>query len=223
MKKIIYLLIISFVVINLHAQEDELYPLSFGPILSGKLGISGVDTPLGRKNGLAVSSLPDFGLIAYLPTNLNANLGALITAEYSSYSFLMNDVDREIDYQHNLHYVTFSASFYFDKFWLGFGAGLPMSADYEGIEIDSDMLAFMADVRIGFMYPIYYDEDARLNLFIEGAYMLTGIYDDFPSNDPMENVIPAKSQDPISPMFNPRAASVRIGFNYMFHFWNNAE
>lgn len=223
MKKIIILIAFFSIIFNAAAQDEDLYPLSIGPLLSGKFGINGVDTPLGRQNGLAVSPLPDFGITAYLPTSNYANLGALISIEYASYSFMLNDFDRNIKYQHNLQYVTFSAAFYFDKFWLGFGAGLPLGANYEGIEISSNILTIITDVRIGFMYPIYYDEDARLNLFIEGAYMLTGIYKDYPKNDPLAAVIPPFKSDPITDVFNPRAASIRIGFNYMFHFWSDGN
>lgn len=221
MKKIILFIALFLIFFEAKSQDEELYPLSIGPLLSGKMGINGVDTPLGRQNGLAISQLPDFGITAYFPASTYADLGALISIEYASYSFMLNDFDRDIKYQHNLQYVTFSASFYFDKFWLGFGAGLPVGANYEGIEISTDIIDMMADVRIGFMYPIYYDEDARLNLFVEGAYMLTGIFDDYPKNDPLAEVIPPFESDPITDVFNPRAASFRIGFNYLFHFWTN--
>jgi hypothetical protein len=224
MKKIIIFILFTAVSLQFaKAQDEELYPLSIGPLLSGKLGISGVDTPLGRKNGLAVSPLPDMGITAYLPTNTYANLGALLSLEVSSYSFIMQDVDKETDYQHNLQYVTFSISFYFDKFWLGFGTGLNVGANYEGVEIDTDIINTMYDVRIGFMYPIYYDKDARLNVFIEGSYMLKGIYDDFVDKDPLKDIIPEKQDERITNIHNPRVAAVRIGFNYMFQFWNKAE
>ena len=219
MKKIIYLFLVAIVfVMNAKAQDDDLYPLSFGPMLSGKMALNGVDTPMGRKNGLAISSLPDFGIAAYIPATYVGNIGALFNLEYSSYSFLMKDADREIDYQHNLHYITLSSSFYFNDLWFGFGAGMPLSADYEGIEIDSDIFNMTIDFRIGYMYPIYQDEDARLNLFAEASYMLTGIYDEYPENDPMKDIIPEHDIDPVTSVHNPRIASFRIGFNYLFNF-----
>jgi hypothetical protein len=53
-------------------------------------------------------------------------------------------------------------------------------------------------------------------MFIRAGYMLSGIYEDFGEQDPLLEEIPAQGHEVITNEFNPRAASVAIGFSYLF-------
>jgi hypothetical protein len=214
MKKIIIILSI-FLVVGSMADAEENYPYSVGPAVSMKAGINGVNTPQGRKNGLAFNSVPDFGVSSYIPVSKSSKLGAIVDIMYNNYSYNIENVHSGEDYAHEYSYLTFGASLYFKGLTMGFVFGTPLSASY-GADIDTENISTMTEFKISGIIPLMNDETGRLNLFIRAGYMLSGIYDDFGKHDPLKETIPAEPPEKITNEFNPRGASIAIGFNYLF-------
>jgi hypothetical protein len=61
------------------------------------------------------------------------------------------------------------------------------------------------------------DETGSLNIFFYAGYMLNNVMDDFPKNDPLQGIIPYSPEQTISDDLNMRAASICVGFNYLFN------
>lgn len=220
MKKFILASLIIYILASAaHAQEN--FSKSVGIYAGMKAGINGVEPPEGRKSALSFNGLPDFGITSYLPVSSSAQLAAIVDLGYSSYSFITKNAWGDLpdmEFVHNFSYLTLSPKFYFHSFMFGFKFGVPLAADIEGADVDTDQIDMMAEVVLGGMFPLYYDETGRFDIYIEASYMLTGLYDNFAKDDPLRNKIPEASFDPITNDSNPRVASLTIGFNYMFNF-----
>lgn len=216
MRKLLILLIILFSSNNNYANETGTY--SVGPFFSLKGGINGTNTPDGRKNGIAFNGIPDFGLSLKYNMGKEANLGLIFSPGYSTYSYQIKNSRSEqegggIIYDHKYSYFTFGLDFAFENLITGFNFGIPLSADMEG-EINTDHLQTLAEFRIGAGVPLIDDESGRLDLIIYAGYMLSGIYSDFSTDDPLKDIVPVKLPQKLSDEFNPRVVSVSFGFRY---------
>lgn len=217
--RIIFLILINLVTYKAIAQEN--FSQGIGIYTSFKAGINATEQPSGRKTGIAFNGIPDFGIVAYVPVSETSQLAALIDIGYSNYSFITSNERPELevdDITHKYAYVAISPKFYFHSAMFGFRFGMPVSSDIDGADTDIEDLGFMAEVILGGMFPIYNDETGRFNLFFELSYMLSGVYKDYEEDDPLKEIIPASIDQNITNAFNPRVASISLGFNYMFNF-----
>lgn len=196
------------------SYSQSVKDFSVGPSIMYKAGVSAVNTPDGRKNGVAFNKIPDFGLSSYIPFSSTSNLGVAFEIGYSSYSYLMKAVHNSDEFQLNHSYLTINPNFYFGGFLLGVSFDIPMSSDYDGTEIKTSTQNMLAEVKIGGMIPIFKDETGELNVVILGGYSLSGVYKDFVKNDPMSGLI--TTDEEVTKVFNPRPASLGIGFNFLF-------
>ncbi len=193
---------------------QDLKQLSIGPVIGYKAGISAVNTPQGRKNGVAPSKIPDFGVSAYVPLSSTSNLGLDAEIGLSSYAYLMKSAFNDKSYQFNHSYITINPNFYFSGFIIGLSFGIPVSSDYDGKEIKTSQQNILTEIKIGGMIPIFKDETGELNIVIMGGYALSGVFSDFVKYDPVKNELPPT--ETITKVFNPRIATLGVGFNFLF-------
>ena len=216
MKKIIFTIlgIFSLTFVN---NAQEIYPMGIGPSLSYSIGVNANDVPKGRKNGLAFSNVPDIGVNYYLPFTENANLGLSLDLSYVTYSYQMKNYFTNSPYNFYFHSFEINPNFYFSGFTFGFNMNIPLSAEIDNGEDISESVSTTFGVKIGGILPIYWNETGRINLIIEGNYNFTGIYSDYPNNDPMSKYAPPNPPNTQNSSLNPRNASLSIGFSYLFN------
>lgn len=202
--------------VTVSAQSN--YPKGIGLQASLGAGINGADIPLGRKNGVTINNVPNFGITSYYPISEDAPLGLTCDLEYMTYAYQIKDVATDEIYKHKYNYLYFNPSLYFHGFQFGFGFGIPLAASWNDVDISTDKLTMMSDFRMGYSYPLFADSTGRINMYISGSYMLSTIYDDFPKNDPLDGKITPEPTNPITDFYNPRAVTLIIGFNYIFNF-----
>lgn len=225
MKRTILLVVgfIGLMFVKSNGQTSKL-PAAIGPYFSEKFGISAITTPQGRKNGVAFSGNPGFGASAYIPFGKETNLGMTFDLGYDTYSYIMKDGNDILpDLQFKYSYLCFNPSLFFDGFTFGINFAFPMSANYEGKEIKTSMLNTVVEAKIGWTQPLYRDATGRLNFVATAGYTLGGVYNDFVQNDPLKNMYPAVPPQRITSSFNPRVASITVGFNFLFNLSPQAE
>jgi len=217
MKTFIGILIIGiFCSINIFSQDTKTNGL--GPSLVYKSGISVVNTPKGRKNGISFNKIPDFGVSFYMPLSKTSNLGITTDVCYSTYSYKLKSAHNSNEYQFNHSYLTINPNFFFSGFLLGVSFGVPLNSKFgDGIVIDTKTQKVVAEVKIGGMIPIFQDDTGELNIVILGGYFFSGIYDDFVKNDPLSKKGLLPTDELLTKIFNPRLASLGVGFNFHFN------
>lgn len=216
MKKIIITIIGIFCLTSVNYSQD-LFPMGVGPSLSYSLGVNANDVPKGRKNGLAFSNIPDFGINYYLPFTENANLGLSLDLSYATYSYQMKNYFTNAPYNFYFHSFEINPNFYFAGFTFGFNMNIPLAAEIDNGEDISDMINTTFGVKVGGIIPIYWNETGRINFIIEGNYNFTGIYSDYPDKDAMSKYAPPNPANTQNSSLNPRNASVSFGFSYIFN------
>lgn len=214
MKKIIIatLFILTFSLV----RAQDAHEFSWGPYLQLKAGVNGGNIPEGRKNAVLFNGVPDFGLSIYYPLGEFYDIGLMADLGMSTYAFGQKDVINAVQYDLKFSYLTFAPYFYFQGFMAGLALGYPLMADY-GAEIDTKHVAFMAELRLSGMYPLYMDESGSLNAVLHAGYMLTGVYEDFPVDDALKEIIPALPPQVHTNKYNPRVISISLGINYLFN------
>ena len=145
------MLLISFI----NVFPAGIHSPSIGLNLGLKAGISVIETPEGRQNGISFNGLPEFGINAFYPVSNTGNLGITLNFEYSTYSFIIKDFGKNTKFVHESSYITFNPNLYFNGLTFGFGFGLPSSASMEGVNIDTKVINTMVDFRFGYIYPIF--------------------------------------------------------------------
>jgi hypothetical protein len=214
-KKYVYIFV--FLISFLRLFSQTIHPVSIGLNLGMKAGISVIETPEGRQNGISFNSLPEFGINGFYPISKSSNLGLSLNLEYSTYSFVIKDFGKGTKYVHEASYITFNPNLYFNGITFGFGLGLPSIANMDGINIDAKVINTMIDFKFGYIYPIFEDETGIINIFFNASYMLTKVFDNFKINDPLKLTVPEIVGYPITDANNPRTASVTLGFKYDFN------
>lgn len=218
-----FLLLVYCTSLKAEADEEKYFPPALGPIFAYKGGVNGFNNPLGRKNGIAINNIPDVGISAYVPLDFIFNLGLYIDLMYNTNSFLMkyNYNHEENNYTNQdkmqFSYFTVSPTFNHSGFILGFNVNVPVSANWEGVNISTSKLTTLLEVKVGYSHPVYFDKVGRLNLFINVSYALNGVYQDFVKDDPLRSVVPAVSPQIITNYYNPRPAGMQIGVNFLFN------
>ena len=103
------------------------------------------------------------------------------------------------------------------NFSFGFTYGMPISAQINSIDFNTEKVNSLVEMNFGYNYEIYSDEDGSFMTFAKLSYALNGFMDNYAINDPLISNIPA---DPIIKMTNehtPRIASFQLGFSYLFN------
>jgi hypothetical protein len=222
MKLFLSLLLGVCLLVPAQSFSQDLKQVSIGPYLGYRAGVSTVVTPQGRKNGVGFNNIPEFGLTSYFPLTSQANIGIATELGYSTYSYLMISGRQDAtEYKLSHSYLTINPNFFFRGFFIGVNIGLPMASDYDGTEIKTSKQETIAELKVGGMIPIYQDESGELNLVIMGGYFLSGIYKDFVKNDPMKDIL--LTDEPVTKIFNPRPASLMVGFNFLFNLSKSQE
>ncbi len=217
MKKLFFVLFISVISVIKAQQEPPNFEFGIGPALGMKSSVSYIETPTGRKNGVAFAKLPAFNLNSFIPLSYDNRIAIEFDIGYETYSYIIQDYDYEIDYKNNHSYFTINPNFYFANFLFGFNVGFPVAADYDDIKIDEGTLNTSFEIVLGGMFNIYNDETGRFNFFVKAQYMLTGVYDEFLENDPFKDPKISDIHEVVKESHNPKTVSLLIGFNYMFN------
>ncbi|MBM2814284.1 MAG: hypothetical protein HW421_1046 [Ignavibacteria bacterium] len=219
MKKYLFYLVALLMILpaTLSSQIDEnTRGMEIGPFISMKAGINAVNPPNVRKNAIAFNGLPDFGLAFFVPLSQTNNIGVEFVGAYSTFTYSIDRAFGTLSYKHSFSYSTLAANFNFDFLTAGFIFGLPISADF-GPQLDVNLLNIISEFHIGGSYPVMSDETGSLVVFITAGIMLTNIFNDFKKDDPLINLMPVSTDQQLTNDYNPRAASVSIGFKYMFN------
>lgn len=206
MKKVLSVLplLLLLAVGAVYAQHN--YPIGLGPYVGLKAGTNAASIPEGTKTGIALSGMPDFGATVYVPLGKNNHIGFLADLGYSTYAYgeriVIGDVEGDL-YKHQFSYVTLSPSIYLSSFVVGFTFGVPVAAstvfDDATVDGETDNVSTLVELQLGGMIPIMENKGGRLNVMIRAGYMLTGIASEGSSE------------------FNPKAATLGLGFNYLFY------
>ena len=212
---------IHFNSLQLQAEEEKYYPPALGPIIGHKGGVNGFTNPEGRKNGIAINNIPDVGASLYIPLDFVYNIGMYVDLTFNTNTFLMRYNYSQNDYSNNdrmqFSYISLSPVFNHAGFTIGFNFGIPVAADWKGINIPTSKLNNIVEIRAGYSYPLYFDDVGRLNLFVNLSYSLNGVFTDFSKDDPLKNIVPAIPPQVITNYYNPRPATIQIGVNFLFN------
>lgn len=200
---------------NQENEEEISTSFQMGPILGYKAAFNAIPPIVGRKNDVGFSSLPDFGLRTKL--ELDEVNSFIFDVSYSTYQFQITDASLGIKYPHNANYLSFSPNLQLSNFTFGFNIGLPMSADINSVDFDIEKVNMLSEVNLGYNYEIYSDNDGSFNAFARVSYTLTPFMDNYAINDPLLNLIVTDPLFKFTNEYNPRIASVQLGFSYLFN------
>jgi hypothetical protein len=198
------------------AQAQMFKNLSIGPYFAFKAGVNVGNVQDGRKNGLALTGVPDFGVSSKVILSDTRDLGITFDLGYSSYAYKIKNADNSDSYTMKYGYINLNPNLYFSGLLLGLNFGIPVNANY-GPSISTSKIGFMTEFRLGGIVPLYSDNESSLNFIVNAGYMLTGIYGDYPNDDPLKTIIKPVPPQKITDKFNPRALSLSIGINYLFN------
>ncbi|NLO19676.1 MAG: hypothetical protein GX121_07365 [Ignavibacteria bacterium] len=215
MRLFLAIIIAAFSISSL-AFSSEFDRLFLGPSLGVKAGLNGAPSLEGRKNGMAFCGIPEIGMNALYWLSDSSDLAINFDISYSSYAFEQKSWAGNLSFPQRYSYLKLGADFYFSQFLAGFGVGFPLNGDIEGNKIDKSILNTIAEIRLAGWFPVMSDETGTLNIFVQASYMLNGIFDDYPKNDPLLNQLPPSPPYSVTEKYNPRAVSLSIGFNYLF-------
>lgn len=184
------------------------YPMAIGPYLMLNASVNAGSIPSGEKTGVAFNGTPDFGAEFYMPFTKLLPIGATLDVGYQTYALVSKPNSGSSDdntFTTKYHYFAISPSFVASIVSLGFTFGIPAgvgttntSGTYTKDGATSDM-ATIVSAHIGVAVPILNDNTGRLNFLVFASYVLTG----------MDASTAAGS-------YNPVAASMGLGFNYLF-------
>lgn len=225
---------LSLIFLTIFAYKAESTDLGLGIGVSYKAGISAVDTPSGRKNGVAPSALPDVAISFHLPINEKSNIGLSTDLAFTNYSYLMINYQTNDKATVNHSFITLNPNINFGGFTIGLQVGIPLSSDILGkrkigtsagaiyideeIDVKTSTQNIDASVTIGGTIPIFRDKTGTLNLIIKGSYNFLGVYKNFKEDDPLkDNSVCPVCDNSLSNENNPRPATLGLGFSYLFN------
>ncbi len=214
--KNVTLIFITAILLTGNARAQQGIEAGIGPAISLKSGINAIESPPGRENKFAFSSIPDLGISTIFHFYGSDKLGAGLNLLYASYFYNVESNADGNTYKVMLSYYSFTTYFKFDFITMGFNFGIPASAKAEE-KLDVENIKILTEFRLGFIYPLLNDETGRLNIFLNAGYMLTGIYDKYTENDPLPEQAPVP-EGQLTENFNPRVLSISLGFNYLIKF-----
>ncbi len=212
-KKIIF----TFCVIALGCQYSALSltpaEMKIGPFIAGKAGINTAKIPTGSKTGMTVNMPPDFGITIFQPFDEKKSTAAItLDLGYNTLAVLSKPESGANDdntFITSIHYLNFAPNFHIEGFTIGINYGIPLSGNVSNKSnsissnsSNTDNLASLFEFRIGGLIPIVKNATGQLNFTITAAYNVNSIFKD---------VTPASAES------NPSAASLAIGFSYLFN------
>lgn len=222
-KQIFALLLVLMAYVSAFAQDEEeiLDSVSntvyVGPFVSMAAGSNIVVPVDGRKNGVAITSVPSMGLFVKAPLMKSVNLKGVAILGFDNYAFGMENFNSGESYAHNFSYTTLTAMLDFEGMLLGISYGIPVSAR-NGNNIDINIVNSLAELKFGGNFVLIEDESSQFNMNFTFGYMLNDLYNNFPLNDPLKTKIPyGDPKQKVTDEFNLRIASFRISFNYLFN------
>lgn len=222
-KQIFILLLVLLAYGNIFAQDEEEIldsvsnTIYVGPFVSMAAGSNIVVPVDGRKNGVAITSVPSMGLLVKAPLMKYVNLKGVAILGFDNYAFGMENFNTGDNYTHNFSYTTLTAMLDFEGMLFGLTYGIPVSAR-NGNNIDINIVNSLAELKFGGNFVLIEDESSQFNMNFTFGYMLNDLYDNFPLNDPLKTKIPyGDPKQKVTDEFNLRVASFRISFNYLFN------
>lgn len=219
---IFLLVLLAFDKANAQYEENETMDtvsntVYVGPFVSMAAGSNIVLPVDGRKNGVAITSVPSMGLFVKAPLMKTVNLKGVAIIGFDNYAFGMEDFSTGENYAHNFSYTTLTAMLDFEGMLFGLTYGIPVSAR-NGNNIDINIVNSLAELKFGGNFVLIEDESSQFNMNFTFGYMLNDLYNNFPLNDPLKTKIPyGDPKQKVTDEFNLRVASFRISFNYLFN------
>jgi hypothetical protein len=154
---------------------------------------------------------------------MTKRLALIVELGYSTYTYRIDTYPdmvlqdfATLKYNYRFSYITFAANLYFGGFTFGMNMGIPSSGS-SGADIPTEKMSNLLEFRVGGIIPLFADETGNMNLTIHGGYMLSGIFNHFGTDDPLKGIVKSVPPEVVTDAFNPRAASLTIGFNYLFN------
>ncbi|MCX6147312.1 MAG: hypothetical protein NTW25_08700 [Candidatus Kapabacteria bacterium] len=212
MKKIIIILFLSITAI--FAQESK--TLFVGPFISESAGMNIVTSPEGRKSGLAISEVPNFGLTVVAPLNRGTDFSFVLDLAYSNQPFQIKNASTGEKFNHQISYIAISPYLNFEGLLFGFNFGFPQSAN-NGSKIDVGIIKTLTEVKFGGNFNLFSDESGTVNASVLVSMMLNETYNSFELNDPLKDKMPKPFVLKVTDEYNPRIASLTFSINYLFN------
>ncbi len=212
MKKILILLVF----LNSISFSQESKTLMIGPFISESAGLNIVVPPDGRKNGLAISSVPNFGITLTSPVSKSIDFSFCLDMAYSNQAHQIKDASNGEKYTHQISYLSISPYLNFEGLLFGFNFGFPQSAN-NGSKIDANIIKTQSEVKFGGNFNIFTDESGSVNTTLVVSMMLNTVYDNYNLNDPLKTKIPLVNNLKITEEHNPRIANITFSINYLFN------
>lgn len=212
MKRII-LILFTFTTI-VFSQENK--SIMIGPFISESAGINIVVPPDGRKNGLAISKVPNFGITIIAPVSKSVDFSAGLDMAYSNQSFQIKNANTGEKYDHQISFISISPYLNFEGMLLGFNFGFPQSAN-NGSNIDISKIKNLSELKFGGNFNLFEDASGSVNATLLVSMMLNNVYDNYALNDPLKTKIPQVGNLKITDEYNPRIASISVSINYLFN------
>lgn len=203
-KTIISLIILTFSLTGLafaqgEYQEKPPASVSIGPYFGWSVaGINAASVPSGTKNAVQTATGPNFGLMAYYPTDFTANSGFGGMLGFKQIPYAFDYGGQKSGY--NFSYFNIGAFFNISGFTLGLDASFPMTLTNteSDIEIPADNAATCVDLKLGGYFKIHESSFGTLNVFLNAGYFLTDAYNN-------------------TAAFETKPAHVEVGLNYLLN------
>jgi hypothetical protein len=179
MKKIfttIFALVFCFVVTSAeddYGVDSKPASIKFGPYFGWSVaGINASEVPTGTKNAVATSPSPNFGLMAYYPTDYTKNSGFGGTIGFKQIPYAFDVTGYKTGY--NYSYFIVGALFNVSGFTLGLDASFPTKASIidNDVELNSDNMSTVIDLKLGGLFKIQENSFGSTNIFITLGYFL---------------------------------------------------
>jgi hypothetical protein len=178
--------------------------MGVGPIIGYRMGINAAEPPNGIKNDIGLAGLPDFGAQLYIPFQPDNNMGLIFEALYANVPYSQKFDDGNSDWTDRFQYLNLGANFHISNFIVGLNMGFPMAANryYENsdLEIKTDILNNMFELRLGGNFTLNESRTGRMILFVNLGYQINGQYSD-ESNS----------------AYMPHPASLQLGLGYIIN------
>lgn len=227
------LILFSFVLFFYYqtvAYSEIIHRPGLGIFVAGKAGMSAQGQPDGHKAAVGFSALPDIMIQGFVPLSSTRDIGMTFEVGYSSFSFgqkILQNASRgpNEDIVGSIEYSALSAGahFHLNVLSLGLVAHFPQSGSVESKLLadpasgDLDLTGKMRtqwEGKVTLTVPILENRTGRLSFVLSGGYSLTQLMFDWQKDTFLQQKYSA--WDVTLPGYNPRQASLSIGFSYLF-------
>jgi len=201
--------------------EDILFQTDFGVTALYRGGINSNIVLVGRQSQPGFAPTPDAYFTGTINLTREYHTKLAFDIGYQNFNFKTKDTRNDLGnvYSHNFGYLAFGSSLIYKDIIFGFNYLSPLSGKSDGrngagAKLDTDILNDITELKIGYRYKIFDDETATLFVNAVAGYSFVGIYKNYELNDPVNFIIADGQRNPNG--YNPRVASVAIGFSYLF-------